>query len=99
VQVQTRIGIDRGALVVPAVAVQNGQSGSMAYVVTSENRVELRPVKVLRAAGDQLLVSEGLRAGETVVTDGHLRLVPGAKVQAKTLASVVPAGKATAAAP
>lgn len=99
VQVQTRIGIDRGALVVPAVAVQNGQSGSMAYVVTSEERVELRPVKVLRAAGDQLLISEGLRVGETVVTDGHLRLVPGAKVQAKSLAAIVPAGKATAATP
>jgi membrane fusion protein, multidrug efflux system len=99
VQVQTRIGIDRGALVVPAVAVQNGQSGSMAYVVTSENTVELRPVKVLRAAGDQLLISEGLRVGETVVTDGHLRLVPGAKVQAKSLAAIEPAGKATAATP
>jgi hypothetical protein len=46
-----------------------------------------------------LLISEGLREGETVVTDGHLRLVPGAKVQSKSLASVVPAGKATAATP
>jgi multidrug efflux system membrane fusion protein len=71
----------------------------MVYVVLEDNRVELRPVKVLRSAGDQLLIGEGLRSGETVVTDGHLRLVPGAKVQAKTLASIIPAGKATAAAP
>jgi multidrug efflux system membrane fusion protein len=99
VQVQTRIGIDRGAIVVPAVAVQNGQTGSMVYVVMADDRVELRPVKVLRAAGDRLLISEGLRVGETVVTDGHLRLVPGAKVQSKSLASIVPAGKATAATP
>jgi multidrug efflux system membrane fusion protein len=99
VQVQTRIGLDRGAIVVPAVAVQNGQSGSMVYVVMANNRVELRPVKVLRSAGDQLLIGEGLRSGETVVTDGHLRLVPGATVQAKSLASVMPPAKTTAAAP
>jgi multidrug efflux system membrane fusion protein len=42
---------------------------------------------VLRSAGDQLLISNGLRAGETVVTDGQLRLVPGTKVQAKSLSS------------
>jgi multidrug efflux system membrane fusion protein len=90
VQVQTRIGIDRGALVVPSAAVQTGQSGSMVYVVKPDDRVELRPVKVLRAAGDQLLLSEGVKAGEVVVTDGHLRLVPGVKVQSKTLASTRP---------
>jgi multidrug efflux system membrane fusion protein len=100
VQVQTRTGIDRNALVVPAAAVQNGQNGSVVYVVKPDTSVELRGVKVLRAAGDQLLLSEGLRAGETVVTDGQLRLVPGAKVQAKSLnGTAVPAGKSTAAAP
>ncbi len=99
VQVQTRIGIDRAALVVPAAAVQTGQSGSMVYVVKADNHVELRPVKVLRSAGDQLLIASGLRAGETVVTDGHLRLVPGSKVESKTLAAVTPAAKSAAATP
>jgi multidrug efflux system membrane fusion protein len=87
VQVQTKIGIDRAAIVVPSAAVQTGQSGSQVYVVMADERVELRPVKVLRSAGDQLLISNGLRAGETVVTDGQLRLVPGTKVQAKSLSS------------
>ncbi len=96
VQVQTTVGIDRAALVVPATAVQTSQIGSMVYVVTADQKVELRPVKVLRAAGDELLVSEGLRAGETVVTDGHLRLVPGARVEAKTLAGVAPPSKSAA---
>lgn len=90
VQVQTSTGLDRGALVVPASAVQNGQSGSFAYVVNGEQRVELRAVKVLRAAGDQLLVGEGVRAGETVVVDGQLRLVPGAKVEPKKLSAFTP---------
>jgi len=99
VQVQTRIGVDLGAIVVPASAVQVGQSGSTVYVVQADERVELRPVKVMRASGDQLLIAEGLRVGETVVTDGQLRLVPGVKVQAKTLAAAVASGKPTAASP
>jgi membrane fusion protein, multidrug efflux system len=90
VQVQTKVGIDRAALVVPSAAVQTGQSGSMVYVVKPDDHVELRPVKVLRAAGDQLLLSEGVRAGEVVVTDGHLRLVPGVKVQSTTLVATRP---------
>ncbi|MSU47768.1 MAG: efflux RND transporter periplasmic adaptor subunit [Opitutus sp.] len=97
VQVQTKVGVDRAALVVPAAAVQTSQIGSMVYVVGADQKVELRPVKVLRSAGDELLISEGLRPGETVVTDGHLRLVPGARVEAKTLTSAVnppkPAGE------
>ena len=80
VHVQTTIGVDRAAIVVPAAAVQTGQKGSYVYVVKADQTVDLRPVKVLRAAGDQLLVSEGLRAGETVVTDGHLRQIGRAHV-------------------
>lgn len=90
VQVQTSTGIDRGALVVPASAVQTGQSGSMVYVVNAESKAEFRQVKVIRAAGDQLLLAEGVRSGETVVTDGQLRLVPGAKVEPKKLSTIVP---------
>lgn len=91
VQVQTKIGVDRAALVVPSSAVQNNQSGSFVYVVNGDQRVDLRPVKVLRATGDQLLLSEGVRAGETVVTDGQLRLVPGTKVESKKLIQPTPA--------
>jgi multidrug efflux system membrane fusion protein len=90
VQVQTSTGIDHAALVVPASAVQNGQSGSMVYVVTGDSKAEYRNVKVIRAAGDQLLLSDGVKAGETVVTDGQLRLVPGAKVEPKKLSSITP---------
>jgi multidrug efflux system membrane fusion protein len=96
VQVQTRLGIDRGAIVVPSSAIQTGQNGSQVFVVKDDRSVDLRIVKVIRTAGDSSLVSEGLRPGETVVTDGQLRLVPGAKVEATSIAGVPVGGEKTA---
>lgn len=91
VQVQIQIGLDRGALVVPSAAVQNGQNSAQVYVVKADHTIDVRTVKVVRTAGDTTLLSDGVRAGETVVTDGHLRLVPGARVEAKQLS--VPTGE------
>jgi multidrug efflux system membrane fusion protein len=96
VQVQTRLGLDRGAVVVPSSAVQTGQNGAQVFVVKPDRSVDIRPVKVLRSTGDASLIAEGVRAGETVVTDGQLRLVPGAKVESTSLAGKVPAGEKTA---
>ena len=92
---QTQIGVDAGALVVPAAAVQTSQIGAMVYLVGADQKVQLQPVKVLRSFGDEILLSEGVRPGDTVVTDGQLRLVPGAKVEAKTLAAAVNPPKPT----
>jgi multidrug efflux system membrane fusion protein len=83
--VATDVGVDAGAIVVPSVAVQTAQTGSQIYVVKADQTVELRPVEVLRTAGDLTLLAKGVAAGETVVTDGQLRLVPGAKIEAKVL--------------
>jgi multidrug efflux system membrane fusion protein len=96
VHVQTRVGVDRGALLVPSAAVQTGQNGAQIFVVKADRTVEIRPVKVLRSSGDATLVGDGVRAGETVITDGQLRLVPGAKVESKALDSLLK-GPATAA--
>jgi len=87
VQVHTRVGLDRGALVVPSSAVQTGQDAAQVYVVNADNTIDIRPVKVARTSGDTTLLTEGVRAGETVVTDGHLRLTPGARVEAKKLSA------------
>jgi multidrug efflux system membrane fusion protein len=68
--------------VVPSQAIQTGQQGQFVYVVKSDNTAELRPITLLRAINNSSVV-DGLTPGETVVTDGQLRLVPGAKIQIK----------------
>jgi len=65
---------------VPTAAVQAGQKGEVAFVVDDEMRVELRQLVVERTSGDEAVIGRGLEPGETVVTDGQLRLVPGAVV-------------------
>ncbi len=95
VQTRLSIGIDRNAIVVPSSAVQVGQNSAQIFVVKADHTVDLRPVRILRTAGDLTLVSDGVRGGETVVTDGQLRLVPGAKVEEKSLAAAAE-GKKTA---
>ena len=74
------LSVESRALVVPAPAIQPGQSGPFAYVVKADQTVEARPVTVAWTEGDESVVSSGLTAGDTVVTDGHLRLTPGARI-------------------
>ena len=68
------------AIVVPARAVQEAQDGRYVYIVKADRTVESRPVTVARTVGDCAVIATGLATGETVVTDGHLRLVAGARV-------------------
>jgi len=83
VDVVLKLATEPGAIVVPSQAVQTGQAGQYVYVVKSDLTVESRPVKVSRTHGSLAIVSNGLQAGERVVTDGQLRLAPGAKVEIK----------------
>jgi multidrug efflux system membrane fusion protein len=85
VNVELRLGADADRIVVPAPAVQAGQKGPQIFVIKPDRTVELRPVTVARTTGDFAVLSAGVAAGETVVTDGQLRLVPGAKVEIRTL--------------
>jgi multidrug efflux system membrane fusion protein len=70
------------ATVIPAEAVQNGQQGQFVYVVKADEKVEIRPVTAGRAFGKKMVIDQGVAAGDTVVTDGHLRLFPGAQIKA-----------------
>jgi multidrug efflux system membrane fusion protein len=72
------------AIVVPSQAIQNGQQGPFVFVAGNDMKVEPRTV-VPGAAIDnnQTIIERGLVAGETVVTDGQLRLAPGARVRIK----------------
>jgi multidrug efflux system membrane fusion protein len=69
------------AIVIPAVAIQVGQEGQFVYVVKPDMTVESRPVVAGMSIGESVVIDKGLAAGEQVVTEGQLRLVPGAKVQ------------------
>ncbi|HEY7289924.1 MAG TPA: efflux RND transporter periplasmic adaptor subunit [Vicinamibacterales bacterium] len=83
VNVSVTLTTDRNATVIPTTAVQSGQQGTYVYVVKTDKTVELRPVIVARTHGDDSIIKTGVAAGETVVTDGQLRLIPGSRVSIK----------------
>jgi multidrug efflux system membrane fusion protein len=72
------------AIVVPSQAIQTGQEGQYVFVVKQDLTVESRPVVAGRTVNGETVVQKGLRADEKVVTDGQLRLYPGAKVEINT---------------
>ena len=80
------------AVVVPSQAIQTGQQGSYVFVVNPDLTVETRPITPGLALDGETVVQKGLTPGERVVTEGQIRLVPGAKVQIK--ASAAPQEKA-----
>jgi multidrug efflux system membrane fusion protein len=69
------------AIVVPAQSLQTSQQGQFIYVLKADQTVEMRKIVLDRTIGDEAVISSGLVAGETVITDGLLRITPGAKVQ------------------
>jgi membrane fusion protein, multidrug efflux system len=86
-------------IVVPTQAVQAGQEGRFVFVLKPDSTVESRPITVAREAGGDTVVTKGVTPGETVVTEGQLRLFPGAKVETRTAAASPPAGAEGAASP
>jgi len=81
--VSLRLAEEEKAIVVPSQAVQTGQSGDFIFVVKADQTVESQPVKVARQLEGESVISSGIAPGDTVVTDGQLRLIPGIKVQVK----------------
>ncbi|HJQ40137.1 MAG TPA: efflux RND transporter periplasmic adaptor subunit [Thermoanaerobaculia bacterium] len=83
VTVAMKVAQRDAAIVVPARAVQTGQRGQYVYVVKPGNAVEMRTISVFRTIGQETIIDKGLAEGETVVTDGQLRLTPKSKVEIK----------------
>jgi multidrug efflux system membrane fusion protein len=75
-----RLNQEQNVLVVPSQAVQTGQQGDYVFVVKPDMTVEVRQVTVGKEANNQTQILQGLSVGEMVVTDGQVRLVPGAIV-------------------
>lgn len=80
VQVSLSLTEEANSIVVPAAAVQPSPTGQYVYVVKPDRTAEVRPVTVARQFGEEMIIAQGLRDGEEVVTDGQLRLTPGAQV-------------------
>jgi membrane fusion protein, multidrug efflux system len=83
VNVVVTLRTDPAAIVVPTAAIQSGQQGDFVFLVKPDQTVDLRPVTVARASDGESVIKQGLTAGDTVVTDGQLRLVAGSHVKVK----------------
>lgn len=73
----------KNAVTVPAEAIQQGPDGSLVFVVDGEDKAQPRKVMLTLAREGLAVIGQGLKPGERVVTDGHVRLIPGAKVKVK----------------
>jgi multidrug efflux system membrane fusion protein len=80
VKVEIILGIEPDALSVPAAAVQLGTQGPYVFVIKDGNVAEVRPIVIKRTQYGESVIGSGLKAGESVVIDGQLRLVNGASV-------------------
>ena len=96
VNVVVTLSTEPSAIVVPSAAVQAGQQGTYVFAVKDDQSVEMRPVTVARTRAAESVIANGVRPGETVVTDGHLRLVPGSRITVKQAGPIDANGPAKA---
>jgi membrane fusion protein, multidrug efflux system len=83
VRVTLNLGTQPNSVAIPSQAVQTGQDGIYVFVVKADGTVESRPVATGARAAQDIIVEKGLEAGEVVVTEGHMRLEPGSRVQVR----------------
>lgn len=81
VNVSLNLTVRPGAVVAPLRAVQTGDQGQFVFTIKPDMTAQVTPVVVERSVGEEAVIVKGLRGGETVVTDGHLKVQPGGKVE------------------
>lgn len=81
VNVRIVLRIEPEAVVVPDAAVQPGQDSSFVYLIDAENKVQVRPVKISRQLGSEVVIAEGVKSGDHVITEIPQALQPGATVR------------------
>jgi multidrug efflux system membrane fusion protein len=79
--VEVELGVEPQAAIIPTVALQVGQDGLFVFVVTPDNKAEMRKVTVSGSDADKSAIIVGLQPGERVVVEGQHRLSPGAPVK------------------
>jgi RND family efflux transporter MFP subunit len=88
VNVRIVLTVEPDAVVVPEAAVQPGQDGSFVYLVDESSRVQVQPVKVSRQIGAEVVIAEGVKPGDYVITEIPQALTPGGQVQVAGSAAV-----------
>jgi len=94
VNVRLWLETQRGAIIIPAVAIQRGPTGTFVYVVQGDGTVAVRPVKLGLANGNDISIADGLQTGENVVVDGAEKLTEGMKVTVRPARSNSSAARA-----
>jgi len=84
VDVTVQLAVQPHAIVVPSAAVQVGQQGQFVFLLKPDQTVQPQAVEVAWTDGDDTVLKSGVRPGDTVVTDGQLRLIPGIRVSVKS---------------
>ncbi len=91
------LGMTKDAVLVPYEAVQSGQDGPYLFVVTADNKADLRLVKTAQKQENYIVILDGVKAGEKVVSSGQLGLSPEVAVidvaQLQALEQKIPAAK------
>jgi multidrug efflux system membrane fusion protein len=80
VNVRAQLAVEQNRVVVPTQTVQTGPDGKYVWVMAADSTVNMRPVTVMRTSGDNSVIASGLKSGEMVISEGQMRLAPGAKV-------------------
>jgi multidrug efflux system membrane fusion protein len=83
VDVTVTVAQHPNAILVPTQAVQTGQHGQFVFVVAPDQSVQPRPVTTGESMDGKTIIQTGIARGETVVTDGQLRLTPGSRITIK----------------
>ena len=90
VNVKLVLETKKAAVLIPNQAAQISQKGPFVYVIKSDNTAELRPVTLGQRQSSDVVITQGLAAGETVVLAGHLLVQPGGKVQVQGTSAPAP---------
>ena len=80
VDVEIDLSVRPQTVMIPTVAIQSGQSGPFVFVVTDDNRAQMRKVELVGIEGDRAGLVSGVKGGERVIVEGQMRLVDGAPV-------------------
>ena len=96
VDVKLVLSTVKDAVLVPNQATQISQTGTFVYVVKPDGTADLRPVVLGQRQGPDVVITQGVAAGETVIVTGQLTVVPGGKVR---IEKQPPAGSGAAGSP